>query len=201
MNIIQVLEKLQAHRRWMAGDPTGIEASFTGENLSGMNLSGQHLGGVDFTGANLTGTNLTQSLAPGADFTGANLTGANLSGGIFFGAHFNNATLTNANMNGSSFDEAFFIDTVFGNNDMRDATFTVSKMSFPIYTFTVAGLPAVASPSDLRIGEVIHPWSTWTVPYLNTFFLEDGEAPKELHRFTEHVNFFRQLLIERGYSL
>jgi uncharacterized protein YjbI with pentapeptide repeats len=201
MNIIQVLEKINAHRRWMAGDPTGIAASFAGENLSGMNLSGQHLGGVDFTGATLTGTNLAQSLAPGADFTGADLTNANLSGGIFFGATFNDAILTGANMNGSSFDEAYFIDTVFGSNDMRDATFTVSKMSFPIYTFTVAGLPAVASPSDLRIGEVSHPWSTWTNTYLNTFFIEDGEAPKELHRFTEHVNFFRQLLIERGYSL
>lgn len=201
MNIIQVLEKINAHRRWMAGDPTGIEASFAGENLSGMNLSGQHLGGVDFTGAILIGTNLAQSLAPGADFTGANLTNANLSGGIFFSAIFSDAILTGANMNGSSFDEAYFIDTVFGSNDMRDATFTVSKMSFPIYTFTVAGLPAVASPSDLRIGEVSHPWSTWTNAYLNAFFAADGEAPKEFHRFTEHVNFFRQLLIERGYSL
>lgn len=201
LNIIQVYEKLASHRRWLQGDVTGERAVFVGENLSGMNLSQQYLAKVDFTGADLSGANLSQVLASESIFTNADLTGANLSAGIFFRANFDGASIVNATLVDSSFDEASFINTMISNSDMRNATFTVSKMTFPVYSFKLLTQDAVATPTELRLGTVVRPWHEWTNGTLTDRLEEMGALPLDMVRHLLHVDFFRQVLRERGYSI
>lgn len=201
MNLVQALEKLFAHRRFMNNDPTGERADFTGEDLSGLNLSNNIISGAIFTNAVLNGTNLSHTLATNAIFTGASLVGANLSDGMFAASNFDSANLTNANLADASFDDASFMGSTFANTELRGASFTVSKMSFPIYTFYVEEIPVVATPSELRLDDEVHPWNYWTTAALEAFFLQANKEPKNLSRHVLKVDFFRQLLIERGYTL
>lgn len=201
LNQIELLERLAAHRRFMGGDPTGVRADFTGEDLAGLDLSNKHLGGAIFNGAYLAGADLSAVLAPDTSWVGATLTGADLTGGQFFHSNFDNANLVDAKLYEGAFDEASFINTVWGNNDLRGATFTVSKMSFPVYTFSFMGEYGVATPTDLRIGSEIKSWQLWTTSALESQFAELGSPVKDYERHLLFINFFKDTLIARGYSL
>ena len=66
---------LEAHRKWLAGEPDGRRADLSDADLSGAYLIGANLNGANLNGANLNGADLN-----GADLSGADLSGANLSG-------------------------------------------------------------------------------------------------------------------------
>lgn len=201
LNQIELLERLAAHRRFMGGDPTGVRADFTGEDLAGLDLSNKHLGGAVFNGAYLAGANLSSVMAPDTSWVGATLTGADLTGGQFFHSNFDNATLVDAKLYEGAFDEASFIGTVWGNNDLRGATFTVSKMTFPVYTFSFLGEYGVATPTDLRIGSEIRSWQHWTQGVLEAKYAALNSPAKDYERHHLFINFFKDTLIERGYVL
>lgn len=201
LNQIELLERLAAHRRFMSGDLTGARADFTGEDLAGLDLSNKHLGGVIFNGAYLAGADLSSCLAPDSAFVGATLTGANLTGGQFFHSTFDNANLVDAVLYEGAFDEASFLGTVWGNNDLRGATFTVSKMSFPVYTFSFLGEYGVATPTDLRLGSEIRSWQHWTLEVLEARYAALNSPPKDYERHHLFINFFKDTLIARGYQL
>ena len=201
MNQIELVERLNAHKRWVSGDPTGVRGNFTGEDLAGLDFSNKFLNGVIFDGAYLAGCDFSSCLAPHASLVGTNFTGANLSGSQFFHANFDSAILVDANLYEGAFDEASFIGTVWGNNDLRGATFTVSKMSFPVYTFNILGEYGVATPSDLRIGNVTKTWQQWDDELLKARFAALGAPNKDMDRHLLFISFFKKTLIERGYVL
>ena len=73
---------LEAHRKWLVGEPDGCRA-----NLSGANLRDADLSGANLRGANLRGANLRD-----ADLSGANLYGANLRDANLYKAKLSDAT-------------------------------------------------------------------------------------------------------------
>jgi uncharacterized protein YjbI with pentapeptide repeats len=201
MNQIELVERLNAHKRWVNEDPTGVRGDFTNEDLAGLDFSNKFLNGVILDGAYLAGCNFSSCLAPYASLVGANLTGATLTEGQFFHANFNAAILVDASLYEGAFDEASFMETVWGNNDLRGATFTVAKMSFPVYTFNILGEYGVATPTDLRIGQVTKTWQEWNDELLKARFTALGAPNKDMERHLLFISFFKKVLIERGYSL
>ena len=82
-----LLEVLEAHKKWLAGDPEGSRADLFGKNLSGADLSSRDLSNADLRCTDFTGTDFT-----GADLSGAYCRGANFSGANFTGTDFDSET-------------------------------------------------------------------------------------------------------------
>ena len=85
MDVKELKQILELHKKWLVGDESGTRADLRSANLSCADLSG-----TDLSGADLSGTDLS-----GADLSGADLSGADLSG-----ADLRNAVLRNADLNG-----------------------------------------------------------------------------------------------------
>lgn len=201
LNAIEIAEILIAHQRFLAQEPGGVRADFSNMDLFNADFRNKHLSGAIFTNAYLAGALFNNSIAAQATFTGANLTGATLTGGQFFHSNFDQAILVDAMLRNGAFDEASFIDSVWGNNDLSGATFTVSKMSFPVYGFTLLGQPCYATPTELRLGSVSRSWPEWSSALLDIEFLALGAETKDLPRHRLFINFFRETLLARGYNI
>jgi len=95
-------DTLDAHVKWLRGEPGGVRANLTDAiltdaNLTDANLTYAILTGAALIGARLTGANLTEAYLTGAvlteaDLTGAKLTGADLSYALLTGAILTDAT-------------------------------------------------------------------------------------------------------------
>ena len=102
---------LDAHKKWLSGNDSGIKADFSGANLSGANLSDANLSGAnlsdadlsgaDLSDADLSGANLSRADLSRADLSGADLSGADLSGADLSGANLSRADLSGANLSGA----------------------------------------------------------------------------------------------------
>ena len=100
---------LEAHERYLRGEPGGTRANLYGATLAEANLYGATLAEANLTGATLTGAtlaeaNLTRANLTGADLFGATLTGANLYGANLTRATLTGATLTEADLFGATLD-------------------------------------------------------------------------------------------------
>ena len=76
----ELLEIIERHRKWLAGDAGGQRADLSGANLSGADLRYANLCGADLREADLCGADLREADLRYANLSGANLSGANLSG-------------------------------------------------------------------------------------------------------------------------
>lgn len=205
LNYIEVLEKLMAHKRWVANDPTGERIDVTAENLDGMNLSNQIMSGGIFTAATLEGALLSQVLATGANFNGCAFANADFSDSVLVGCSFIGADLTGADMRNAILDDADFTAAVIDGVDFRGASVASAKLPIPIYTFGVGSvgslIEAVATPTTLQLDAVILPWSDWTEEELISTFVAKGLEHRYDNQYLDKVEFFKQLLRERGYTI
>ena len=69
---------LDAHKKWLSGDPEGIQADLRGADLQRADLRGADLRGADLRGADLQRADLRGADLCGADLRGAYLRGADL---------------------------------------------------------------------------------------------------------------------------
>ena len=69
---------LEAHRRWLNGEPNGQRADLRGADLRSADLRGAYLRGAYLRGANLGGANLRDADLRDADLRSADLSGADL---------------------------------------------------------------------------------------------------------------------------
>ncbi len=81
MTADEIREVIEAHRRWLQGEPDGRRADLAGADLRGANLRDVNLRGADIRGADIRDVNLR-----GADIRGANLRDVNLRGADIRGA-------------------------------------------------------------------------------------------------------------------
>jgi hypothetical protein len=108
MEFAELKQVLEAHTKWITGDPGGMRANLSGANLSGANLYRADLSranlymaslsGADLSRANLFGANLSGAYLSGADLSGADLSGADLSGAYLSGADLSGAYLSRASL-------------------------------------------------------------------------------------------------------
>lgn len=126
-NLIEVLE---AHKKWLAGDPEGSRADLFGKNLSGADLSSRDLSNADLRCTDFTGT----------DFTGANLSGAYCRGADLSGADFTDAVFTGK----TSFDGAVFSPE--------------TKISYPLACPETGSFTAYKAASGGYVVKLFIPW-------------------------------------------
>lgn len=69
---------LDAHKKWLSGDPEGIQADLQGADLRGADLRGADLQRADLRGADLRWAYLQGAYLQGAYLRGAKLQGANI---------------------------------------------------------------------------------------------------------------------------
>lgn len=128
---------LEKHVKWLNGDPTGVQADFSGKDLQGLDFSyyrtfaETNLAHANFCNANLSGTRLHGVNLEWADFTGANLHGAifeyarllfaTMENADLSDADFNNATLDYATLTGSNCKKTNFSDANLVNTDFEGA--------------------------------------------------------------------------------
>lgn len=89
---------LDAHKKWLSGDPEGIQADLQGADLQGADLRVADLRGADLRGADLRGAYLQRAYLQRAYLQGANLRGANLQGANLQGADLRGADLREADI-------------------------------------------------------------------------------------------------------
>ena len=102
---------LDAHKKWLSGDPEGIQADLQRADLQGAylqraDLQGAYLRGAYLQGAYLQGAYLQGAYLRGADLQGANLRGANLQGANLRGANLQGAYLREADLREANIDFA-----------------------------------------------------------------------------------------------
>ena len=89
---------LDAHKKWLSGDPEGIQADLRGSDLQWADLRGADLRGADLQGADLQRADLQGANLRGADLQGADLRGADLQGADLQGADLRGADLREADI-------------------------------------------------------------------------------------------------------
>ena len=92
---------LNKHELWLKGDPYGVRADLSREDLSRANLSYANLRDADLSYANLRGADLHEANLSYATLRGATLSYADLSG-----ADLHDADLSGANLFGADLHEA-----------------------------------------------------------------------------------------------
>ena len=103
----QVTELITLHRRWVeTGGTEGVQADFTGADLSRQDLVAVQLQNAKLGHARLRGADLTRAELADADLAGANLQGAtlhqtDLHRANLAGANFRDAILTGADLTGT----------------------------------------------------------------------------------------------------
>jgi uncharacterized protein YjbI with pentapeptide repeats len=112
---------LEAHEKWLKGEPGGTRANLTGAFLRGADLMfadlrGAILENADLANAKMFHANLKEADLTGADFycadmEGADLTGANVAGADFYCANLSGAVMEGANINRASLRGATFRGT------------------------------------------------------------------------------------------
>lgn len=136
---------LEAHVKWLRGEPGGAladlsdedlrgsdlsTADLTGADLHGADLRGAKLSGVkcttgrlgtnlavaDLHGANLSGVDLSDADLSGANLEGANLTGADLAGAMLEGTRLTGAILEGAKLEGTDMSRSYF-GSIIGEAD------------------------------------------------------------------------------------
>ncbi len=106
-------ERIDLHRRWLAGAPGGIRADFSGETLADLKIE-EPICGMLFCGdAALIESNLAGADGVEADLTNADLRHANLQGADLTGADLSAANLQTAWLNGANLSEARILHTRF----------------------------------------------------------------------------------------
>jgi hypothetical protein len=93
---------------YLAGDPAGVRADFSGADLIGVDLRGADLRGANFSDADLIGAKLIGATLCGADLTGADLTGADLTGADLRRAKLHVVTLQGVILRGADLVGATF---------------------------------------------------------------------------------------------
>lgn len=78
MNQKELDEILELHRKWLNGEPEGVEADLRVADLRWANLQGANLQGANLQEADLQGANLREANLQEADLRWADLQGANL---------------------------------------------------------------------------------------------------------------------------
>ena len=96
MTRTELLEILERHRKWLAGEAGGQRADLSDADLRYADLSGANLRYANLRYADLSGADLRY-----ADLSGANLRYANLSGADLSGADLRYADLSGANLSGA----------------------------------------------------------------------------------------------------
>jgi uncharacterized protein YjbI with pentapeptide repeats len=123
----QLLEILEAHKKWLIGDPKGCKANLSGADLRGANLYQANLSETDLSGANLSKadlrrSNLTKANLSEADLQGANLFMADLREANLHKVHLHRSHLVMANLQKINWDGAdlygasLFKTRLFGEN-------------------------------------------------------------------------------------
>jgi len=145
----QLSDALDAHRRWVEGEPDGrrakltdtkltdatlVDANLTNANLTNANLADANLARANLADANLARAtlaranlayaNLAHADLADADLTGANLTGANLARSNLADADLTGARLVDANLVGAVLPEGWRVDQI-GAHGPRRRTLTV----------------------------------------------------------------------------
>ncbi len=133
----ELKEILEAHAKWLRGEPGGRGADLSfkdlrphADALCGANLSGSSLRSSDLAGSNLCETNLSVSSLCGSNLAHANLSGANLSnsdlrgadlsGASLIGANLAGAKLGNANLAGSNLRGSILFDAILCGANLDD---------------------------------------------------------------------------------
>jgi len=126
-------EIIEAHGRWLKGEPDGERANLRGANLRGANLRGADLGGANLRGANLgdanlRGANLRDANLCIADLRGADLGDANLRGADLGGANLCIANLRGADLRGADLGDANLRGADLGGANLGDANLGDAKI-------------------------------------------------------------------------
>jgi hypothetical protein len=101
MTRAQVNEILAKHQQWLKGEPGGIQADFSGQDLFCVDLRRTDLRGAKFRGAHLRRSNFSGAKLVEADFRDAYLFGAAFCNTNLTGADFTRADLANADFSGA----------------------------------------------------------------------------------------------------
>jgi len=78
----ELVEKLEKHKLWLAGEPGGERADLSGHTLIGANLYGADLREANLSRANLSGADLRHANMYGANMNDVDLCNAKLFGSI-----------------------------------------------------------------------------------------------------------------------
>lgn len=82
----KIIEIIDRHRKFLAGEPGGERADLSASDLSGSDLRGCNLSRANLRGSDLRGSDLRGADLSGSDLRGADLRRANLRGSDLRGA-------------------------------------------------------------------------------------------------------------------
>ena len=120
---------LEKHRKWLAGDPGGERADFSGQNLDGVILQNTVLARLKAKHAMMRNADLSHSYCAASNFYKTNLDNANLKNTNFFESNFTGASLVHTN-----FTNATLFCTVFRETDLRYACFKGADLTCVDFT-------------------------------------------------------------------
>lgn len=110
---------LESHKKWLIGDPDGVRADLSYQDLSTLTLTNANL-----TDAVCTGANFFE-----ADVGGVNFQGADLKGACFKDCMVKNCNFLGANLINSDLRNTYLFDTRFDLADLTKSDVSYSKAS------------------------------------------------------------------------
>jgi hypothetical protein len=156
----ELIEILEAHKKWLNKDPNGVKADLSGISLRGADLYRANLSGADLHRTDLRKANLSAADLRGADLRwaclrGADLRWANLSGAELSGADLSDASLRGANLSGASLVKADLSLADLREADLCEANLQKADMRGTSLCWTDAGVVS-AGPIGSRHGITIY---------------------------------------------
>jgi uncharacterized protein YjbI with pentapeptide repeats len=119
--------RLDAHARWVAREPDGVQADLRQCRLRGIHLAKRMLAEAVMRDADLTDADLSETCLVRADLRFAGLRGANLRNADLSGALLDRANLTGADLTGARFDGASLVHATL--DDVRMPWFDPALLS------------------------------------------------------------------------
>lgn len=127
----KITKILEQHRKWLNGEPGGVQADFRNAHLVNANFQGADLrnalmdkvdiNGSNFTGADLTGASIRDAYIHSTRFLGATLDDAILDGSVIVSCDMSYANIKRAKLTNVLVQETVLIDTDLSESRLLNA--------------------------------------------------------------------------------